>query len=187
MTRARRAGAIGASLAILAHFAVTAAAPACQTHNCDPDFVCIDSSGRMVAVAAVSDCTAATVGTTPIAGYDTMDIYMSAQPGGGSVTTWATSKDSTGPWLDYPGQRTYIINYPASLSTQDPFFELAYVSADNPTDAGTPHANFIAGSDYLAEFSTKPGQLTVVNPTCAHYSLRVVVEFSASAGDASTE
>jgi hypothetical protein len=49
------------------------------------------------------------------------------------------------------------------------------VSADNPGDAG-PHGNFIDGPGYLVEFSNVTQyQMTVHNPTCAHYSLRLEV------------
>jgi len=154
----------------------------CQTHTCDPDFVCVDTSGLMKLVSQASDCTPSTRGDTPIPGYNTtVDVN-------GSTLTWASSS-TNGPWLDFPGSRTYIINLPPPLAGH-PFLAppATWISADNPGDA-SPHGNFISGADYLAE-QTGNGcyqQVTVFNGSCARYSLLVEVQadVSADAGDAS--
>jgi hypothetical protein len=147
-----------------------ATAAGCQNHNCDPAFVCIDPNGLRTFVDQAADCTPTTQGDTPIPGYTT-DVSVN-----GNVVTWATSAFD-GPWLDYPGQRTYIINFPKGFAgyplTSPPQVQIAI---DNP-DAGEPH-QFITGVAYLAEFSNdSPQQITVLNPSCAGYFLRV--EFQA--------
>jgi hypothetical protein len=150
----------------------------CQTHECDPDFICIDGSGSGV------DCTAeggVLAGQTPIAisGYTT-SVTTIATVGGGAELVWDTSS-LDGPWLDYPANQTYIINFPPGLAGHLPTsVPQALVSADNPGDA-SPHQNFIDGPGYLVEFSNvTPYQMTVHNPTCAHYSLRLEVRADVS-------
>jgi hypothetical protein len=152
----------------------------CQTHACDADFVCIDASGLMKLVPQASACTPSTHGDTPIPGYNTtVDVN-------GSTLTWASSA-TNGPWLDFPGSRTYIINLPAPLAGHSFLAPPAvWVSADNPGDA-SPHGNFISGPGYLAE-QTGDGcyqQVTVFNGSCARYSLLVEVQADVTA-DAGT-
>jgi hypothetical protein len=163
---------------------VAAGSLGCQTHQCDPDFACIDGSGLMKFVSQASDCTPETQGDTPIAGYNT-----TVSVSGGTVT-WDTSPLS-GPWLNYPGNRTYILNFPEALSQAlaggtSQANVSACISADNPGDAGVPHMNFICGAGYVAEFSNvTSNQLTVLNASCAGYSLRIEVQ-AQLASDAGT-
>ncbi len=186
MTRPWRILAPGLGLASAATLVAVGAAPGslgCQTHECDPDFACVDTNGRMKFVSQITDdsgalridCTPETQGDTPIPGYNT-----TVSVSGGTVT-WDTSPLS-GPWLDYPGNRTYVLNFPEALSQAlaggtSQVNISACISADNPVDAGLPHMNFICGADYVAEFSNvTSSQLTVVNASCAGYSLRIEVQ-----------
>jgi hypothetical protein len=154
---------------------------ACQSHNCDPYFACIDASGLMKFVSQASDCTPTTQGDTPIPGY-TASVFAD-----GDLLTWDTSFLG-GPWLDDPGGRTYIINFPQELSralasSQVQVNTFALLSADNPVEAGVPHMNFIDGAAYLAEFSNvTSNQLTVLNGSCAHYFLRIEVQAQVAQG-----
>ncbi len=157
----------------------------CQTHECDPEFVCVDVTGMEKIVPSAADCTppdggslvAEGAGWTPVPNYNT-NVNVN-----GNTLTWTTSSLS-GPWLDYPGNRTYIINFPPPLGAASILTVYPLLSADNPLDA-SPHQNFISGPGYLAEFKYVTNQqLTVNNASCAHYSLliEVTAELSAEAG-----
>jgi hypothetical protein len=130
----------------------------------------------MTLVSQASDCTPSTRGDTPIPGYNTtVDVN-------GSTLTWASSA-TNGPWLDFPGSRTYIINLPAPLAGHPSLAPPAvWVSADNPEDGG-PHGNFISGAGYLGEQMGNGcyQQVTVFNGSCARYSLLIEVQADVNA------
>jgi hypothetical protein len=155
----------------------------CQTHDCDPEFICIDGSGSGIDCTAEGGVVAGQV-ATPIAGYTT-SVTSIPTLGGGTELVWDTSS-LDGPWLDYPGNQTYIINFPPGLAGHLPTAPPdPLVSADNPGDA-SPHQNFIAGPAYLVEFTNvTPYQMTVHNPTCAHYSLRIEIRADVPPDEAS--
>jgi len=167
----------------------------CQTHECDPDFVCVDGSGLMKFVSQASDCTPTTRGDTPIAGHNGSVITSVDPMTGKEILTWYTSS-LTGPWLDYPGNRTYIVNFPwapsGPLASESSFpiqvdAPSAWISADNPDNPDAAHANFIGGPGYVVEFSNvTPDQLTVINASCSRYSLLIEaqVEVTPDAGSA---
>jgi len=157
----------------------------CQTHQCDPEIVCIDVTGMEKIVASAAECTPPDGGSlvgegagwTPVPNYNT-NVNVN-----GNALTWATSS-LNGPWLEFPGNRTYIINFPAPLGAAPILPPYPLLSADNPVDASA-HDNFISGPGYLAEFSNvTTQQLTVNNASCAHYSLliEVTADLSAEAG-----
>jgi hypothetical protein len=157
----------------------------CQTHECDPDIVCIDVTGMEKIVPNAAACTppdggslvAEGPGWTPVPNYNT-NVNVN-----GNTLTWTTSSLS-GPWLDYPGNRTYIINFPPPFGTAAVLPPYPVLSADNPLDA-SPHDNFISGLGYLGEFTNLTNQqVTVNNASCAHYFLliEVTAELSAEAG-----
>jgi hypothetical protein len=178
VTIASTLGALGAPIGALR--ASATAGLGCQTHACDASFVCIDTSGLMKFVSQASDCTPSTLGDMPIPGYNTtVDVS-------GSTRTW-TSSSTNGPWLNFPGNRTYIINLPAPIAGHSFLAPPAvWVSADNPGDASA-HGNFISGPGYLAE-QTGDGcyqQVTVFNGSCALYSLLIEVQADVTA-DAGT-
>jgi hypothetical protein len=148
----------------------------CQTHLCDLTFVCIDVTGLEKIVDNPSDCTPGVGGTLahprpgwapiPGGGYNTI-VHVN-----GNTLTWTTSSVD-GRWLDFPGNREYIINFPPPLGTTPILPPLPFVSAEAPAEASD---NFIAGPAYLAEMSNTDQQLTVLNASCAEYSLLIEVQ-----------
>jgi hypothetical protein len=148
----------------------TPGAVGCTTHQCDPEIVCIDGNGNSTTVTDAGLC-GSTTGGTPVAHYN-LAVQLN-----GRAFTWTTTTLS-GPWLDFPGNRTYVISLPqelidlgATLST----VPTALVSADNPSDAA-PHMNLTNASGSLAEFENVTStQFSVLNATCAGYSLLIEV------------
>ncbi len=156
------------------------AATGCTTHQCDSDMVCIDSTGSMKTISDASECTPIITGGTKLPFYN-LDVWNNA-----GALFWETSS-LLGPWLDFPGQRTYIINLPPGLAGQRDLAVFPYVSSDNAADmeAGAPHMNYTPASGQLTEF-TNAGtslQLSVVNATCVGYGLRLVVSAHATGSD----
>jgi hypothetical protein len=114
-------------------------------------------------------------------------VFSTVGSDGSEVRTWATSP-LNGPWLYYGGQRTYILTFPPGIAGHEPSSVSSCLSADNPTEAGAPHANFICGDDYLTEFGLgRPDQLVVFNPSCATYYLWIEVQVRIPAPDAGGE
>ena len=187
-------GAIGAA-AILAGLA---GGVGCNTHQCDSDMVCVDSLGLMSKVNQADAC-APNSGGTPITGdAGPYNLHVSTNlSASGYELVWETTP-IVGPWLDFPGQRTYVIQFPPGLSGHLPTSVDVYVSSDNPSpaadngDAGAdgnaleaPHLNYTTASGSLAEFTdTTATQLSVLNATCAAYSMRMVVRAQVTALDA---
>lgn len=143
----------------------------CQTHDCDPNFVCISPMGMGVECNYEGGVLAGQPPVT-IAGYTT-SVTDIPTVGGGTEIVWDTSS-LDGPWLDYPANQTYIIDFPPGLAGHLPTLTAVSVSADNPEEAGASHSNFINGGDYLVEFLNLTAYQAIVhNPSCAHYSLRL--------------
>jgi hypothetical protein len=143
----------------------------CQTHRCDPQFVCINKAGAMKFVSDPSACTP-DGGDDGLPGYMPIPGYNTVVSSDGNTATWATST-LDGPWLDFPGNLTYIIDIPPPLAGHSLFLPQVCVSADNTADPDASHANYICGPAYLAEITNDPGyqHITVSNAACAHYSL----------------
>jgi hypothetical protein len=139
--------------------------------------VCIDVTGLEKIVNNPNDCTPGVGGTLAHPGPGWAPI-----PGGGYNTnvnvngntlTWTTSPVD-GRWLDFPGNMTYIINFPPPLGGVPVLPPLPFVSAEGPAEASD---NFIAGPAYLAEITNvTEQQMTVQNASCAHYSLLIEVQ-----------
>jgi hypothetical protein len=166
----------GALLALVPALAIvlrpgTPGAVGCTTHQCDPDIVCIDGNGNSTTVSDAGLCGPAT-GGTPVAHYNLAVQFN------GRAFTWTTTTLS-GPWLDFPGNRTYVISLPQQLIDLGATLSIppkVYVSADNPSDAA-PHMNLTVASGALAEFeNVMSTQFSVLNATCAGYSLLVEVD-----------
>jgi hypothetical protein len=109
----------------------------------------------------------------------------------GDEVVWESSQIQIGDkWLDYPGQRTYRVNWISTIERLLPAIDTCklrivktnvYVAID-PYGAG-----FVEASGQLAEMtyafaSDVPngpgelnGQVNIVNATCAEYFLRVVI------------
>jgi hypothetical protein len=176
---------------------VWGAATGCNTHQCDADISCIDGQGLMKMVSDAAAC-GPNGGGTPITGSSgpynlQVSTNLSAT---GYELVWETTP-IVGPWLDFPGQRTYVVQYPPGLSGHLPTSVEVYVSSDNPdnpdggnasadaTAAAASHANYTTASGSLAEFTnTTATQLSVLNATCAGYSMRMVVRAQVTAFDA---
>jgi hypothetical protein len=139
--------------------------------------VCIDVTGLAKFVDNPSECTPGVGGTlanpapgwAPVAGggYNT-NVNVN-----GNTLTWMTSS-VTGTWLNFPGNRTYIINFPPPFGATPTLLPVACVSAEVPAEASD---NFICGAAYLAEFTGWTNQQLIVNnASCAQYSLLIEVQ-----------
>jgi hypothetical protein len=152
------------------------------------------------AATALCGCLAFLLGAESQTACATHDCDSSSETlgtpddGGGNVIdttdlTWE-SNALDGRWLDFPGQREWLMWFPAPFKGHEPIELIAYISAD-PTPNQTPGANFTVASGNLAEFRGMNGYaMRVFNETCAYYYLRVVARAGTSApspsGDAAT-
>jgi hypothetical protein len=144
-------------------------------------------------LSRAEDCPKA--GGTPITGdAGPYNLHVSTNLSAtGYEVVWETTP-IVGPWLEVPGQRTYVIQYPPGLSGHLPTSVEVYVPNDNPAgsdaddgagSADLPHMNFTTASGSLAELmNTTTTQLSVMNATCAPYSMRLVVRAQVTASDA---
>jgi hypothetical protein len=127
-------------------------APGCTTHQCDPSCLALGGSPR-------PSCPVVGDGAVP------GDVHMED-----SKLVWESSTPD-GPWLRFPGQGTYVITYPQPFAcTPDVSFEIA-------ADFNHPQRGWVIGSADLAQFSDASlTGITMNNPSCAEYGLRVVVK-----------
>lgn len=144
-------------------------------------------TGRPFAIALAAS-TALVVATAALAGGCTARncdgdvLTYGRSPGEGSLAdpnTWQ-STPFDGRWLDFPHRRQWILDTSA-LGSRTPKAVYGYVSAfPEPNKVPSPGertGNFtLAGGDLLLFVLVKPGQLSVLNSTCADFYLRVVVE-----------
>jgi hypothetical protein len=167
-----------------------ASTTACQTHQCDLTFVCIDVTGLAKFVDNPDECTPGVGGTlaNPAPGWAPVGGggYNTNVNVNGNTLTWTTSS-LTGPWLNFPGNRTYVINLPPPLGGTPILPPVPFLSAEVPAEASD---NFISGPAYLAEITVvNDQQLRVNNASCAQYSLLIEVQadlpVEAGASDAS--
>lgn len=169
---------------------LVAATAGCNTHQCDSQMVCIDSLGLMKTVNQAEACTPSAGGTPILGDAGPYNLHVSTNlSASGYELVWETTP-LVGPWLDFPGMRTYIIQFPSGLSGHLPTSVDVYVSSDNPdADAlDASHANYTTASGSLAEFTnTTETQLSVLNATCARYSMRMVVRAQVNALDAGAD
>lgn len=160
----------------------------CTTHQCDSDLVCIDSTGSMKTIINASDCTPVITGGTKLPFYN-LSVGDFVSDNGDEQIVWDTSS-FLGPWLDFPGQRTYIIQYPPGFAGHVPTGVWPWVSSDNDAGVDVSHSNWTPASGQLFEVTnTESTQLTVLNATCVDYGLRIEFQADlpkASAGDASS-
>jgi hypothetical protein len=137
----------------------------CTTHQCDT--TCVQYGGTPAApcVAGATDDqgNALTVG----------DVFRD-----GDDYVWESSP-MTGPWLDYPGERTYVFYWPPPMQGIVPYDIQAYVATDADAQAGG--VGWINATGGLAEMSQVNGVgVTILNATCAEYFVRVVARARAT-------
>jgi hypothetical protein len=99
------------------------------------------------------------------------------EPGEGRMLdpdTWE-SNPLDGQWLDFPGQRTWVLEMRGLGGRIPEKTAIPYISASGfPAATGS---NFTVASGNLAELTfAGPGRLVVRNGVCSDYFLRVVVE-----------
>ena len=157
--------ALGSAGAIAVAVACATAMPAatgCSTHQCDVS--CVD------------------FGWVPPPGGPFPPCTVNPQPFGdwwrnGDEVVWESGPPQ-GPWLDFPGNRFYHIafppDFPAALAGTFPDAWYAWVSVEQ--DAQDPTGSNVLAAGELAEFTAvSPTGFTVLNNTCAEYSLRIEV------------
>jgi hypothetical protein len=130
-------------LALCVAIAITAVVPiGCTTHQCDPS--CLVLGGSNGPNCPVSD-----------AGNSTSHVE-------GEQLVWESNAQD-GPWLHFPGQRTYVITYPQPFACRPP--EVSYQIA---TDVDHPQNGYVNGGAYLAQLSDASiNGIVVTNPSCA--------------------
>ncbi len=132
----------GGCLAFVIAIWTTIAATGCNTHQCDPSTVVITQ--------------------------DTWDAGGVTALGEDGLVQWQ-SNPIDGPWLDFPGQRTYTVYFP------QPFASPPEISIEIAADLSDAQSNFVVGPGNLAQLSAPTRQsITILNPSCAEYGLRVV-------------
>jgi hypothetical protein len=161
------------ALAALAAATTVPAAGGCTTHQCDADCVRLGAPPD-------STCTGSDPGT-----------YVNVIRTGG-VIFWETSNSVGDKWLDYPGQRTYELNWQTAVRQAFPDVDpctLYVVNVDSYISTDEHGAGFVPAAGQLVEMNfplvadddaagaslQANGQLNVFNGTCAEYFLRVVV------------
>lgn len=157
----------------------------CTTHQCDSDMVCIDSTGLMKSITNASECTpvidppvtrsdGAADAAVPASFYN-LEVGHIVSDTGDEALVWDTSS-FLGPWLDFPGQRTYVIQFPPGLSGHVPTSVVGWVSSDNDASFGASHANSTLATGQLLEITNMAStQLSVFNDTCVDYGLRIEI------------
>jgi len=202
---ARSAAAWAALAAFFGATLVASTQSACTTHQCDPDMVCLAPDGTIcgtTTTAADSPAHGGGVrGEGGTGGIGGPLGYRSSFYYNGDEIVWQSSP-LEGPWLDFPGQRTYEIILPDAFAQADPgtFDFSVLVSYDNPQELDASHANFTPAAGQLVEFGNViPTQvdasgkvvISALNATCVDLSVRIVVRAeltgSADAGAGSAE
>ena len=92
------------------------------------------------------------------------------------------------PYLDFSGQRTWVLDPSPWMGSREPIGFQAYLSFE-PEPNADGGGGFALAAGNLAEFtSTEVGgvwQVSVLNDTCAQYYLRVVLTYAATDGGTS--
>lgn len=179
VTRSR--GVASAAVAVVAFLPALPGATGCTTHQCDADCVVIG------AAADAKQCPGENTLVPGEAWVDGNDIVWESSP-------------TAGPWLDFPGQRTYEFKWRAAFesaiagspmasrfsapgSLQAFVDQLPYPYETHPWvatgEADKPDGTFVEAAGQLAYMNYAGNdQLNVFNATCADYSLRVEVRVS---------
>jgi hypothetical protein len=144
---------------VIAGSAAVPAATGCTTHQCDQSCIQFGEFGG----ALNANCAAG----NPDSAGNPRPIGAVSQKDGDLV--WESSSMS-GPWLDFPGGRTYIFFWPPAFAGLTPYELHAYVS----TSQNGADSQFVVDPGYVSTFSGANGLgVTVFNGACAEYFLRV--------------
>ena len=171
-------GVASASVALMTFSPALPGATGCTTHQCDAD---------CVVIGAAPDAKQCPGENTRVPGEAWID---------GNDIVWESSP-FRGPWLDFPGQRTYELKWRTAFesaiaaspmasrfsapgSLQAFVDQLPYPYDTNASvatgEADKPDGTFVEAAGQLAYMNYAGNdQLNVFNATCADYSLRVVV------------
>jgi hypothetical protein len=86
-------------------------------------------------------------------------------PSANGQIEWSSGPNA-GPWLDFPGQRSYIFNYPVAFASPPDLGCRVSADADKPQD------NFVlCGGNLVQFFDAGTTSVGVFNPSCADYGL----------------
>ncbi len=155
--------------------AVVPAAGGCQTHQCDADCV-------VRGAAPTASCSGGDDQPFGHASRNGNEILWESSPAMGMQSEPATE------WLDYPGQRTYRLNWVAAVKRDVPDVNPGSLSVSWVSPYVSIYENggfYVEAAGQLAEMSSTNQQVNVTNATCAAYFLRVVVALQVgSSGDA---
>ena len=140
---------------------------------------------------AVVALIAAPLALTGCAGDDCdADTQTLATCGGDMLdeNTWE-SGPLDGTYLDFHGQRTWVMNPSGWVGDREPATFDVYLSL-NPVPNSDGGAGFADPAGNLAQITAVPSgggyQIQVLNNTCAQYYLRVVVTYAGTATKAGT-
>ncbi len=172
MAEARRGGRVGlrqTSLAVLgASFALRVASPAV------PASLALASAG-----CAGSDCASDAATWGSCSEGERID-----------VNTWESGPLTGKPWLDFHGERTWVLDPTPWMGAREPVGFQAYLSLDPTpvTDGGSGFAEPAGNLAILTPVQQSDGswKVKVLNDTCAQYYLRVVLTYAAPSGDGGT-
>jgi hypothetical protein len=142
---------VGRAVVLALSVAAVAAGTGCTTHQCDPNTVVLGGPE-----AGVIDGSS----LETIAGTD--------------LVVWRSSQDD-GTWLDFPGQRTYVLIY------SEPFACPPELHSFVAADLNDAQGNFVENGGSLVEYfgnvrnpvTQLYDRIGVFNPSCAEYGLLV--------------
>ncbi len=99
--------------------------------------------------------------------------------------TWESGPVSGQPYLNFHGERTWVLDPRPWMGSRQPIGFQAYL-AFNPLPDIDGGDGFAQPAGNLVEYTLMPnGQVQVLNDTCAQYYLRVVLTYAAVDGGAS--
>jgi hypothetical protein len=104
---------------------------------------------------------------------------------GGDPNTWESGPVSGAPYLNFHGERTWVLDPTPWMGSRQPIGFQAYL-AFNPLPDVDGGDGFAQPAGNLVEYTLLPsGKVQVLNDTCAQYYLRVVLTYAAVDGGAS--
>jgi hypothetical protein len=96
---------------------------------------------------------------------------------GGAPNVWESGPVTGKPYLDFHGERTWVLDPTPWMGSRQPIGFDAYLSLD-PNPNQDAQAGFALPAGNLAELKLlSDGKVQVLNDTCAQYYLRVVLTY----------